>query len=121
MHLNIKLGFEFLNMQRFFEFKKMDRFIGVYDFKTWGVVLTFASRGFLKVFEYVGMFVSLCVLINPSGEMTSGEMTSGFANVTGIKSRISKLIYHIRFKVSRNRVFKTKKILNFVWWKKCDL
>ena len=61
------------------------------------------------MFEYVGMFVSLRVLIDPSG-----EKTSGFANVTGITSRTSKLMYHIRFKLSRNRVFKTKKILNFI-------
>ena len=50
------------------------------------------------MFEYVGMFVSLCVLINPSG-----EMTSGFANVTGITTRTSKLIYHLSlFMLSKN-------------------
>ena len=65
----------------------------------------FASRGFFKVFEYVGMFVSLCVLVNPNG----------FANVMGIISHTSKLIYQIRFKLFRNRVFKTKTILDFIW------
>ena len=50
------------------------------------------------MFEYVGMFVSLCVLINQSG-----EVMSGFANVTGITSHTSKLIYH-RKKQNRKTV-----------------
>ena len=61
------------------------------------------------MFVDVGVFVRSGVFFNPCG-----EMTGGFANITGITSCTKKFINHKGFEITGNWVFETKNVLNFV-------